>query len=100
MITDNIIEKKLKKKLSEAIEYLKNIGATEIILFGSMAHGNFNEFSDIDLAIRGISPKTYFKTIADLSSIIHFKVDLVLLDYVSKEFKEKIMSEGELVYAA
>lgn len=97
------MEKKLKNEFEEslekAIEYLKSIGCTEIILFGSLSNETFNEFSDIDLAISGISPRPYFKALAVLPSIIGKRLDLILLDHVSDDFKKKIRKEGQIIYA-
>ena len=99
MVVNKEIEKKFKNILSKAIEYLKSIGTNEIILFGSLAEGNYNEFSDIDLAISGISPRIYFKAVATLPLLVGKKIDLVLVDFVSKDFKTKIRKEGQTVYA-
>ncbi|MHA1378612.1 MAG: nucleotidyltransferase family protein [Candidatus Helarchaeota archaeon] len=89
----------IKNKINKALDYLKSIGSKEIIIFGSIATKSYDESSDIDIAIKGISPRVYFKAIAELPSLIGNKVDLVLLDYISKEFEHRIRSEGELVYA-
>ena len=72
----------MDKTLDKAIEYLKSIGCKEIILFGSLADGTADESSDIDLAISDISPRTYFKTLATISSIVGKKVDLVMMKYI------------------
>jgi len=93
-------KKDIEKKLAEATEYLKSIGCKEIILFGSLSDGAFDRSSDIDLAISGISPRSYFKTVAVLSSLIGWKVDLVTMDYISKEFEKRIRKQGKLLYAA
>ena len=90
---------KIKKKLVIAIEYLKSIGCKEIILFGSLANGLADESSDIDLAVAGISPRTYFKTVAIISSIVGCKVDLITIDHIPEDFKEKIRKEGKILYA-
>ena len=86
--------------LQKAIEYLKTLGCEEIILFGSLADGTFNEFSDIDLAISGIPPRNFFKAVAELPSILDHKVDLIPLDYISVDFAKKIRERGEIVFAA
>jgi predicted nucleotidyltransferase len=93
------IKSEIKEKLPLATEYLKSIGCKEIILFGSLANGDADESSDIDLAVSGISPRTYFKTVAEISSIVGWKVDLVTMDHISKEFKEKIRKQGRRLYA-
>ena len=91
---------KIEKKLQQATEYLKSIGCKEIILFGSLADDTADESSDIDLAISGISPRAYFKTVTDISSVVGWKVDLVTMDYISKDFREKIRKQGRRLYAA
>ncbi len=89
----------LEAKLSRAAKYLKTIGCKEIILFGSLADDSAGEFSDIDLAVSGISPRIYFKTVAEISSVVGCKVDLVAIDYISQDFREKIRREGRPLYA-
>lgn len=90
---------KIEKKLKIAVEYLTSIGCREIILFGSLANKISDESSDIDLAITGISPRTYFKTVAVISSIVGGKVDLITMDYIQKDFEEIIRKEGRVLYA-
>jgi len=92
--------KHLDEKLTKGIEYLKSIGCKEIILFGSLSNGRFGKFSDIDLAVSGISPGAYFRTVAVLSSMVGWKVDLVAIDYVSKDFAQRIRKRGKILYAA
>ncbi|MHA1784003.1 MAG: nucleotidyltransferase family protein [Candidatus Helarchaeota archaeon] len=99
MLNNIEMKKKFQKILSDVVEYLKSIGTTEIILFGSLVDGTYNEYSDIDLAISGISPRLYFKTLSILSSIVGKKIDLVLLGHVSKDFETKIRLEGVTIYA-
>lgn len=94
------VTKKIQKKLTKAIEYLKSIGCKEIILFGSLADGTFNEYSDIDIAISGLSPDKFFEAVVDLPSIVGHKVDLIPLDYASEDLETKIRTEGELLFAA
>ncbi len=88
-------KKEIDEKISKAVEYLKSIGSKEIFLFGSLVDGTFNEYSDIDLAATGISARNYFKALVELPKIIDHKVDLVALDFTSKDFEKKIKSRGE-----
>jgi predicted nucleotidyltransferase len=92
-------EPKIEKKLTIATEYLRSIGCSEVILFGSWANGTAGESSDIDLAVAGISPRTYFKTAAVISSMVGRKVDLITIDYIHKDFEERIRKEGKILYA-
>lgn len=90
---------RIKKRLKLAEEYLKSVGCKEIILFGSLANGMADKFSDIDLAVSGISPDIYFKSLAEISSVVGWKVDLVSMDYISADFKESIQKHGRCLYA-
>lgn len=87
--------KEITEKLSKAVEYLKSIGSKEIFLFGSLVEGTFDEYSDIDLAASGISPRNFFKALVELPVIIDHKIDLVALDFTSKDFEKKIKTRGE-----
>lgn len=89
---------RIEGKLKRATEYLKSIGCKEIILFGSFADGMADRSSDIDLAVSGISPRAYFKTVAVISSVVGWKVDLVPMDFISGDFKEKIRKQGRSLY--
>lgn len=92
--------KHLDERLTKAIEYLKSIGCKEVILFGSLSDGTFDGFSDIDLAVSGVSPRAYFRAVAVLSSMVGWKVDLVAIDYISKDFAQRIRKRGKILYAA
>jgi predicted nucleotidyltransferase len=90
----------LDKKLFKATEYLKTLGAKEIILFGSLADGSFDSHSDIDLAVSGISPRAYFRAVAELPSLLKWKVDLVAIDHARKDFAAYIRKYGKIIYAS
>ncbi|MHA1378304.1 MAG: nucleotidyltransferase domain-containing protein [Candidatus Helarchaeota archaeon] len=60
------------------------MGSKKIIFFGSIATKSYDESSDIDIAIKIISTRVYFKAIAELPSLIGKKVDLILLDYIKR----------------
>ena len=57
MKIDEILERKkkryekLNRNLSSIVKDLINLGAEKTYLFGSLARGNINEFSDIDLFV-------------------------------------------------
>jgi len=66
------------------IELLKSIlrrhGAIRIILYGSVARGDYRADSDLDLCFEGISDKDYFRAVAEClmetdrrASILDFK---------------------------
>ena len=51
-------------------EHLRGrFGVTRVILFGSLARGEFHSTSDIDLAVEGLPPDQLFRAGADLAKI-------------------------------
>jgi predicted nucleotidyltransferase len=67
-------------ELEKAIALLKEYGAREVYLFGSMARGDIDEHSDWDFAVRGIPAERYYTALAKLLMSMTRQVDLVDLD--------------------
>lgn len=70
----------LGELLRQGAEILRSAGAREVYVFGSAATGRMHEHSDVDLAVSGLPPKVYFKTLARLAQLFERSVDLVLLE--------------------
>jgi predicted nucleotidyltransferase len=87
----NLVARKAAKLLKS------EFGATEVILFGSLARRvGFTLWSDIDLASRGIPSEKYLTamdTVLYLSP--EFKIDLVELETCSPALLKSIEKEGK-----
>ncbi len=75
----------------------EKFGATEVILFGSLARrGSFTLYSDIDLAARGIHSDDYLTA---MDTVLHmdaeFKIDLVDPAFCSPAMRAEIEKEGK-----
>ena len=81
--------------LSKATDILKNAGCTEIYLFGSQATGKANSNSDVDLGVKGLPPKLFFRMHSDLEEVLKMPVDLVDFDYQT-DFFNLLKKVGEL----
>lgn len=95
----NKISEEYHSDINIAINILKEAGCTEIYLFGSLAKGDVNINSDIDLAIRGCSSDKYFKVLGKLLLELKHPVDLINLDR-EDDFPKHLEKEGELVYVS
>lgn len=69
-----------QKHIKKALKILKQNGATEIYIFGSIEKGNFNKNSDIDIAIRGVKQENFYKVASILMFEIEQEIDLIDLD--------------------
>jgi predicted nucleotidyltransferase len=63
--------------LALAVDILESYGAREIFLFGSMARGDVDDFSDRDFAIRGIPAEKFYSVLGKLLSSLARPVDLI-----------------------
>ena len=74
---------------------IKNFHATKVVLFGSVTRADFSLWSDIDLAVWGISSADYFRAVAYATSFSRiFKVDLVAAEDCSPSLLQHLIQNG------
>lgn len=78
-----------------AVLLREHFGATRVILFGSLAKGNFAVDSDIDLAVAGIAKADFFAALAAANSLAHTWVDLKPLEDLQPHFRQRVLETGE-----
>jgi predicted nucleotidyltransferase len=89
------IPENYQKDIKKASILLKNEGCKAVVLFGSMVTGNIHQNSDIDIGIKGLPPKKYFRVYASLDKELSNKVDLVDFD-LYEDFYNLLDSLGEI----
>ncbi len=78
---------------------VQQFGATQVILFGSLARGRFTAESDIDLAVAGIAPTEFFTALAAANRLTNRWVDLKPLEELEPHFYQRVMETGKVLYA-
>jgi len=68
--------------------------------FGSIVNGKFDENSDIDIAVRGLEDKYYFKVLGEFGMKLFHEVDLLDLDDEENRFAQFILKKRELIKVA
>lgn len=86
-----------QEDIKKAVKILKENGATEIFIFGSIVNGNFNENSDIDIAIKGIKREEFYRVASILMFEIEKEIDLVDLDDETDRFSQIILKNGNII---
>jgi predicted nucleotidyltransferase len=89
------MNKKLQKEIDLAVKILKEAGAKEVYLFGSILSGKFLKTSDVDLAVAGLPPEKYFAVMARMTLALKIPFDLVDLDEPSP-FVTYLKDKGQL----
>lgn len=97
MIPSTLTDRKTQalKIAQECIPFLKEeLGATEVILFGSLRGDSpWHEQSDLDLAVKGLSEKQLWDAYGTLEKIVPswLKFDLVSLEEVPPCMRDRIL---------
>ncbi|MGQ9631379.1 MAG: nucleotidyltransferase family protein [bacterium] len=86
-------EEEARDAIQKIVEMLRDRGANEAYLVGSLADGNFDLESDIDIAVEGVKPEEYFSLLAEVNEL-GFKVDLIDLRACGDPFADHLRRRG------
>ncbi len=98
----------LAEKLDVIVSDLKKYNVEKIILFGSSARGDADEFSDIDIVVVKNTDKPFVKRLRDTALLCKLDEPIDILVYTPQEieqmkkaenfFIEKVLTEGRVLY--
>ncbi|MFN4292564.1 MAG: nucleotidyltransferase family protein [Thermoflexales bacterium] len=88
----------LVRELEKACSTLVKHGAQRIILYGSLARGDFRADSDIDLCVEGLSPNKFFRAIAECMMSIDRPISILDYHNTYGYLRERILAEGRILY--
>lgn len=99
----------LKEKLNSVITDLRRYNPEKIILFGSAARNDTDQYSDLDMVIVKKTKKRFLERLVEVSKLIRkelFPLDIFV--YTPEEFKsmqeeenpfiEQVLKEGRVIY--
>jgi len=87
----------LKKYRAEILQLALRHGAQEVRVFGSLARGEGNETSDLDLLVTLGEGRSLLDLVGlkqDLEDLIHRPVDVVTERALSPYLRERVLSEA------
>jgi predicted nucleotidyltransferase len=85
-----------KAMLTTAVRELRSAGAKEVYVFGSRARSEHAQAADLDLAVSGLPPELFYRTVGRLLFLIDTRVDLINLDKLTP-FTRHLRESKELV---
>lgn len=100
----------LDQEMNRCLSILREQGssAEKVILFGTLANGTINEWTDIDLVVVEKTQLPFFQRIKKIRKLLQPKVGMDIMVYTPEEFdllcserpffKEEIIGKGEIVY--
>ncbi|MBI4559894.1 MAG: nucleotidyltransferase domain-containing protein [Candidatus Hydrogenedentes bacterium] len=89
----------LKEHINQAAQALVAVGATEVYIFGSTATGEMRVGSDVDMAVSGLPPETFFRAMGIAEDILQRPLDLIDLDEENL-FTAYLRRQGNLLRVA
>lgn len=95
-------KKREEEILSKIVSLLKeDLKPRRILLFGSRAGEKYNPVSDFDIALEG--KKVDVREMRELKEKLEeitglYKVDIIFLESVDKEFRDIILRRGKILY--
>ena len=69
-----------KEAVAQAARLFRDMGASQVFMFGSAVKGQLRPDSDIDMAVSGLPPRVYFSAVNQASELVGRPVDLMDLD--------------------
>jgi predicted nucleotidyltransferase len=97
-----LAEKGFPDDIVRDLETIKSIllrhGAWKIIVYGSIARGDYRADSDIDICCEGIPPEHYFRALAECLMATQRRVSVLDFAGLQGYFKERILREGKILY--
>jgi len=91
------IQKILKKKREEILKICGKYGAYNVRIFGSVARGEADELSDIDILVEFEPGRTLFDhagLMLELGKVLGCKVDVVNQKGLKPRIKERVLKEA------
>jgi predicted nucleotidyltransferase len=85
-------------------EFCRRYHIRKLALFGSVLRDDFGPGSDVDVLVEFQRDRVpgfgFFEMEAELSRILGRKVDLNTPEFLSRQFRQQVLSEAETYYVA
>lgn len=88
----------IARDVQKAVAILRKHGASRVILYGSLARGDYHTDSDIDIGFEGIPHSRYFRVVAECLMNIPRRISVVDLTDTYGVFRARIDEEGQVLY--
>lgn len=99
------MHEEIKLSKDKIADFCKRNKITKLSVFGSSLRDDFRPDSDVDILVEfdseaRVGLMTLTRLENELSEIIGRKVDLNTSGFISKHYREKVLAESEVQYAA
>ncbi len=103
-MTTDLVAKRIRLRPKEIAELCRRRHVRRLALFGSVLRDDFRPDSDVDVLVEFEPGKTpglaFFGMEIELSELLGRRVDLNTAAFLSRYFRDEVLSEAEDVYVS
>ena len=97
-LTQETFPRDILRNVKKIESILIRHGASRIILYGSLARGDYRVDSDIDVCFEGIPNRKYFRVVAEILMETDRRVSMLNFEDAYGHFRERVTKEGKVLY--
>ena len=97
-LTQETFPRDILRNIEKIESILIRHGASRIILYGSLARGDYRVDSDIDVCFEGIPNRKYFRVVAEILMETDRRVSMLNFEDAYGHFRERVTKEGKVLY--
>ncbi len=92
------IPEPFRNDIKIVLNILKSYKVRKVILYGSVARGDFRTDSDLDICVEGLKDEVFFIALAECLISTEHAISLVDLKSIHGYFRERVLKEGKILY--
>jgi predicted nucleotidyltransferase len=88
----------IQNDLNQIVYILKKYDVDKVLVYGSVARGDYKDDSDLDICLEGLDNKYFFMALGECMMKSGHSVSITDLNNTSGYFRERILKEGKIIY--